>query len=93
MSQANPRRESNPMLVQRFPMHNALQVTDLCIVGAIPQKMAFVNPRFVKKSKVLLVLGTLHKIAGGAHYSGLAPGNTVKKRRSGGESLTILRLI
>ena len=26
-------------------------------------RMAFINPRFVRKSKVLLVLGTLHKNA------------------------------
>ena len=49
MSQAKPRRESNPKLVQCFSLHAA--------------------PALSQKSKVLLVLGTLHKNAAGSGKS------------------------
>ena len=60
ISQAKPRREPNPKVTSNS--HSTLRHR---IVVAISHKMAFINPRFVRKSKVLLVLGTLHKNAPG----------------------------
>ena len=50
MSQAKPRRQSNPKLVQRLPLHAVLLSTapwnSRCIHT---HKLAFINPRFVRK--------------------------------------------
>ena len=53
MSQAKPRRESNPKLVQRFPLYAAplaIAVPHRTVVANL-HKMAFINPRFVRKKQ------------------------------------------
>ena len=49
ISQAKPRRESNPKLVQRFLRHAAPKSPGYRKAVAIWQIMAFMNPRFVRK--------------------------------------------
>ena len=51
MSQAKPRRESNPKLVQHFPLHARSKPLRHIAGVAVGHKMAFINPRFVRKKQ------------------------------------------
>ena len=65
MSQAKPRRESNPKLVQRFPLHCAPShcTIEQSLQSSIKRRLS--TYALSEKSKVLLVLGALHKNATG----------------------------
>ena len=64
MSPAKPQRELSPT-AQNYCSASRLTRCSKSLsyrkVVAIQQIMAYMNPRFVRKNKVLLVLGTLHK--------------------------------
>ena len=69
MSQAKPRRESNPKLVQHFPLNAATQATTSSNSRCNIAQIGVYKPTLCqKKSKVLLVLGTLHKNADGTGF-------------------------
>ena len=58
MSQAKPRRKANSKLVRRFLITLRSKSPSYTLVVAILHKvliMAFINPRFVRKNKVLLL--------------------------------------